>query len=114
MSLKYVDAPAGIAECVQCGYCGKMYAISEGDEPRQGPCKRCNAPMQSEGLAAFADKMAADSAASLGMDIVVATNKAIKGLIDIGFTHDQAAAVIAQNTAQAARAAEGTKKTAQR
>ena len=31
MSLKYVDAPAGIAECAQCGYCGKMYAISEGD-----------------------------------------------------------------------------------
>ena len=109
MTLKYVEPPANISECVQCPYCSCMYEVKEGDEPRQN-CKRCGSSMHIEEMGEFADIKAKESAAALGMDVVANISRAVRSLVNLGFSEDEARDLIAQHDSEKEPVAKRAKK----
>ena len=101
MTLLYVEAPASVSETVQCPYCSCMYPVAEGDEPRS-LCKRCGASMHVEDLSEFADLQARGEAEKLGTSAVQTLNRAVRSLVDVGYTEAGAKALITKKKAEQA------------
>lgn len=95
MPLIYVEAPTNITECVQCPNCSRTYPVPKDDGPRS-TCGRCSCPMDTDKVGDFAEVNAEASNVSLGMGVVALNAKAKRGLVDIGFTEEEATNIIAQ------------------